>query len=126
MRCAKFGFALLGILACLCLLGLRRLEHIVTDTQSLIDSAQELAAQSRCADALDAAQQARQLWQTHRLFLGAVLRHEDADELFFLFARLPYLASGDEAAELRAACGELNERLRHILDAEQPRLYNIL
>lgn len=125
MRCGKFGFVLLALLVALCIVELSCLSAIVSDAQTHLESAQRCAADGRYADAVDAAGQACSLWGRHRLFLGAVLRHEDSDALYFLFARLPYFAQDEDGAELRATCGELSERLRHILDSERPRLYNI-
>ena len=125
MRCAKFGLLLLALTLALCLVSLWALGGIIEDTESGLVRAHELAGAGEYAAAADAVGRAERLWQSHELFLGAVLRHSESDELQFLFARLPAYADEDNAAEFQATCLELREHLRHILDTEQPRLYNI-
>ena len=125
MRCAKFGLLLLALTLALCLVSLHTLSGITRGTEARLVRAHELAGAGAYAAAADAVEDAERLWRSHELFLGAVLRHAESDELQFLFARLPAYSGADNAAEFQAACLELCEHLRHILDTEQPRLYNI-
>ncbi len=125
MRCAKFGLFLLVITLALCLVSLHALGGIIAGTEAGLVRAHELAGAGDYPAAADAVRSAERQWQSHELFLGAVLRHSESDELQFLFARLPAYADSDNTAEFQASCLELREHLRHILDTEQAHLYNI-
>lgn len=126
MRCAKFGAVLLALTLALCLVSLYALGGIVARADALLSRAQTLACAGRYEEAAEAGEAAAQLWRDRRPFLGAVLRHSESDELEFLFARLPAYKDADARAEFLAVCLELRAQLSHVLDAERPRLYNIL
>jgi hypothetical protein len=126
MRCAKFGIALLAVILAGCLVHLWALDRCITRTSEQLTAACTLAQENALDDATHAAQAAQESWENARGFLGAVLRHAEADDLSYAFARLPNYATAENAFEFCAICDELISRLAHIQDSEHPRFYNFL
>lgn len=126
MRTAKFGILLLILVLAGCLFSLKTLERCVAQTTQQLKAAQALAQAGNLNAAAQAADGARRSWERWEAFLGSVLRHDEADDLRFAFARLSGFAAENDRNEFRAECAELIARVEHILTMEQPKLHNFL
>lgn len=126
MRTAKFGILLLAVILAGCLFTLKTLDRCVGETAQQLKVAQALAGVGNLTAAAQAADGARRSWERWQTFLGSVLRHDEADDLRFSFARLSGFAAENNRDEFRAECAELIARVEHIRDMEQPKLHNFL
>ena len=126
MRTAKFGIILLVLILAGCLFMLKTLDCCISETTQQLKAAQAFAGAGNLAAAMQAADGARRSWDRWEMFLGSVLRHDEADDLHFAFARLSGFAAGNNSDEFRAECAELIARVEHIRKMEQPKLHNFL
>lgn len=97
-------------------------------TQSLAD---QVAAADKLLEAGDengsyaALQESYQLWRQRQQSLGALVRHNELDEIENLFLRAMQSLDDDELNEYRLHSRELQGMLRHIPEMELPTIQNI-
>lgn len=70
-------------------------------------------------------QESYQLWRRQQRPLGALVRHDELDEIENLFLRAMQSLDDDELNEYRLHSRELQGMLRHIPEMEQPIIQNI-
>ena len=66
------------------------------------------------------------IWLRQKVFLGAVLSHEEIDDVIQGFSELIVLSQYEEAPDFFSRSASLLATLDQILDTEYPRLSNIL
>lgn len=67
-----------------------------------------------------------QNWRGHHELLGALVRHNEIDEIENLYLRAIQCAENCDSDEGRMQTRELAGMLRHLTEMEQPRIGNIL
>ena len=102
------------------------LNKTMDETASLLEQAgAEVGYDNYNAAALLVEQAARQ-WQSHSLYYGTVLRHDETDEIIGGFAALRAYALCGDVDEFSSLCAQLIRQLEHIAGMEQPLAENVL
>lgn len=65
-------------------------------------------------------------WDQKRVLFGAVLKHDEMDQVTTEFARLHSYASSEDQDDFLSNCKALQSTLSHIREMEWPYLQNIL
>ena len=109
---------------CLCSAGY--VTASVKQTEGLLHQAM---LQHQLGDHVQAAQTVQAAaanWDSHQLYFGTVLRHDEVDDVMAEFSKLEAYAYSKDQDDFRSNCAGLLATLQHIRDMEWPYLYNIL
>ena len=98
----------------------------VQETVDILESAVQADALEEKEHSLKIIKEAHASWESHQLFFGTVLRHDEIDNVIEEFARLESYASTEDQDDFISNCKALLARLKHIQEMERPILQNIM
>lgn len=125
MKRLWIALALLGTIFVGTLFHIRSL-HSFTDTlSSLLDQAEEQAAEDRWDQARTLTVQAKDAWADRDVYLHVLLRHADTDAIYAGFQETLALLDSREYGEYAAANARLVTQIDLLYEAEQLTLKNI-
>lgn len=90
-----------------------------------VESFSSLAEQNHLQSAWETLEEAQEVWLSNRPFLGAILPHDELDEIERLFATSIQAARNQDLPECRMRAAELKALLRHLPEREAPSVQNI-
>lgn len=76
--------------------------------------------------AIGLTKKARQIWESHSLYLHTTLRHADIDNVYLLFLQTQEFLDCRESGEYSAANATLMGQLKLLCEQEKPSIENIL
>ena len=98
-------------------------ERSVMHTADLVEQAKNAV---HTEDAKNMIEQAEQYWKSHEKIFGALLQHNEIDDVIDTFALLKAYAVRGDWDDYYGNCASLLARLEHISAKEQPLLQNIM
>lgn len=125
----KYCYLGLGILAVLLALSIGSsvlLRRSTEESEAYLQEAAAAAATDELSAATTAAGRAEAAFERRRKLLGALLSHEELDEIAVSFAQLGVYGEEGSREEFRAQCESLRFRLRHVAEVDVPFYYNFL
>lgn len=102
------------------------LHETIDETATLLEAAGVEMKNGDCDAAAFSVEQAARQWQSHSLYYGTVLRHDETDEVIGGFAALGAYADCGDTDEFSSLCAQLIRQLEHIAGMEQPLAENVL
>ena len=103
--------------------GVFYVEEVVEHTVKLVEQAGSLVGTEHAETAIE---QAEHYWKTHESFFGALLQHDEVDNVVDTFAQLKAYAGRGDWDDYCGNCAALLARLEHISAKERPILQNIM
>lgn len=100
--------------------------NTVEESIRLLELAQQMETVGNNHGAVQAIQAAKTRWQSHQVYYGTVLRHDEVDDVLRDFSSLSAYAQDQERAEFRSGCASLLTQLRHIQQMEWPYFHNVM
>lgn len=123
MKHAVGASVMLIVLLLTCLMFMKIVEKSATETYVLVNQAYEVTDRHT---AMLLIKKAEQQWHTKERLLGAVLRHDEFDDVGDSLAMLKAYVMQDEWDEFYGTCAKLLATLSHIKDKDLPLLKNIM
>lgn len=108
-----------------CFAGYTGLDQVTEDLANRVTKADSLLLASGESSAQTALEEAYRLWRSRQKLLGALVRHNELDDIENLFQRAMQSLDDGELHEYRLHSRELQGMLRHIPEMEQPSIQNI-
>ncbi len=118
MKLSLFCLIMLAVLCFLCIFSALHVSNVVEETTALLNKARHENPSQLVGTASD-------LWTNNQGYLGAVLRHDEMDEVMVELAKLKSYASIDETDDFLSSCEGVLAQLEHIREMEWPSLKNI-
>lgn len=126
MRRIWIAVTMLAAITALSVWWVQEAEAFTGQAASYVEQAQQSAQEGDMDAAHLQIQRAQQVWDLRRGLYGAMMRHQEADEITMDFAAAEVNAGLERREEFLVLCAQLLTELHHIADMERPRLYNIL
>ena len=126
MKYFWIALTILALVLAACAGSLMYLDGVVRETTDLLDQAALCAEQNDFSAAHDQVRACLLAWESHRGGCGTLLRHEEADQVYFSLCQLEAYASLGSKDEFMGQLAETRARLVHVLDMERPAYYNFL
>ena len=126
MKHLYLGAAILVVLLAVCLLAGCWLGRCSAETSALLRQAEAACISGDGAQAQQLSQQAQNVWNSHRTFLGAVLCHDETDAIRQSFAALLSYAQTRSEEDFLCTCSQLIDLVDHLPESEKPHLHNLL
>lgn len=108
-----------------CFFSYTNLDRMTGSLADRVAAADALLAAGDTDGTYAAFQESYQLWRRRQQPLGALVRHDELDEIENLFLRAMQSLDDGELNEYRLHSRELQGMLRHIPEMEQPTIQNI-
>ena len=105
---------------------IRSIQSIVRSSKNEIETACHAYREGNNEDCANILIYGESVWLQHKVFLGAVLSHEEINDVIQGFSELIILSQFEEDSEFFSRSAALLATLDQILDTECPRLSNIL
>lgn len=125
MKRLTVAILIIAVLVFSCLFsysGLSKLTQEVAENVSMADTALRNQGAQVATHKLE---QAYSLWHTRQSTLGALVRHNELDDIENLFHRALQSLADNELSEYRMHSRELQAMLKHIPEMELPTIQNI-
>lgn len=98
----------------------------VDETAQILEKAIETELAGNDTQTQEIIKEASESWESHQLFFGTVLRHDEIDNVTEEFARLESYASTEDQDDFLSNCKALIARLKHVQEMEKLTLQNIM
>lgn len=108
-----------------CIVGCMTVQHAVRDTAAVAVSAREQAQADDLAACVQILQSGQSDWTRRVRLLGAIVRHNELNQIDVLYRRAVQAGQNDDKHELLLQLSELDEMLRQLADMELPTLGNV-
>lgn len=116
---------LMVVLIAGCFWGYSQLDTVTQEVADGVAVADQLLADTQPEEARSALQNAYELWRLRQAMLGAVVRHDELDDIENLFQRAMQSLEDEDTAEYRLQSRELRSMLLHVPEMELPTIQNI-
>ena len=126
MRHIIFPTILLTVLLSVCICSAWAVSTTIDQVNGYLDHAAQAHEQEDEALASRYIKLASDHWEQKRVLFGAVLEHDEMDQVATEFARLHSYASSEDQDDFLSNCRALQSILSHIQEMEWPYLQNIL
>ena len=126
MKYFWLALAILVLVLAACTVSLFYLDQVVRETTELLDQAALAAEAGDYEAARDQVQQCLRVWESHKGGCGTLLRHEEADEVYYALCQLEAYAKAKSREDFLGQLAQARARLEHLRDMEQPAYYNFL
>ena len=126
MRYFWIALAILSLVLAACVGSLLYLDGVVRETTDLLNQAALSAEQEDFSAAYEQVQACLRVWESHKGGCGTLLRHEEADQVYFSLCQLEAYARLGSKDEFMGQMAETRARLEHVSEMERPAYYNFL
>lgn len=126
MKYFYIGLGILAVLLALSIGGSVLLCQSTRESEAYLQEAAEALTEDDFSAAVLLAGKAERSFARRRELLGALLSHEELDEISVDFSDLLVYGAEDSREEFRARCEALRFRLRHVAEMDVPFYYNFL
>ncbi len=126
MKRMWIAVAMLAVITAFSIWWVWEAHHFTEQVAATVAQAQTSAEQENLDGALQQIRKASRQWSSKRNLYGAMMRHQEADDITVDLAAAEANAQHGQREEFLVLCAQLLANLRHIADMETPKLYNIL
>lgn len=126
MKYLYIGLGVLAVLLALCIGSSVFLCRSTRQSEALLLDADAALREDDFPAAVAFADEAQRAFDRRRELLGALLSHEELDEIAIAFSALEVYGAEGSREEFRVRCEELLFRLRHVAEMDVPFYYNFL
>ncbi len=114
------------IMLLLCVYSASCVIKTVDETAQILEKAIETELAGNDTQTQEIIKEASKSWESHQLFFGTVLRHDEIDNVTEEFARLESYATTEDQDDFLSNCKALIARLMHVQEMEKLTLQNIM
>lgn len=126
MRHVIYSVLLIALLLSLCILSAVTVSGTIDQASAYLDQAVQAYGRNDPNATARYLELASEHWSKKQLLFGAVLQHDDVDQVTTEFARLLSYATSEDQDDFLSNCKALQATLLHIREMEWPHLQNIL
>lgn len=126
MRYFWLALAILILVLAACTVSLFYLDYVVRETTEFLDQAALAAEAGDYQTAYDQVRSCLLAWESHKGGCGTLLRHDEADDVYYSLCQLEAFAKSGSNDEFMGQLAEARARVEHMRNMELPTYYNFL